>query len=109
MVEKKKIEKKASTPKKRKDYIYATGKRKTAIARVRLYSRKTEKAIIINEKKLNEYFQTIELQNIVLTPLKTLDLLNKYYISVKVLGGGIKSQAESVRHGISKILLMTNE
>ncbi len=108
MIESKKIEKKDTLKKKRRDYLYATGKRKSAIARIRIYPRKTDKVILINDKKLNEYFPTVELQNIVISPLKKLDLLNKYYITIKVIGGGYKSQAESVRHGISRILVSIN-
>ncbi len=89
----------------RHSYLYAVGRRKTAIARTRLY-KKGEGKIVINEKKLETYFPTSELQNIVKQPIVAVGKLKELDFSIKVHGGGIKGQAEAVRHGISRSLLL---
>lgn len=85
------------------DYTYAVGRRKSAVARVRVF-RKGE-GITVNGKVLAEYFSTPKLQNIVQQPL-TLTGIAHGAISVKVIGGGVRGQAESVRHGIARALLI---
>ncbi len=94
------------TPKKapaKQEYLYAVGRRKSAVARVRVY-RKGE-GVTINGKALADYFSTPKLQGIVQQPL-TLTGIVHGQISVKVIGGGIRGQAESVRHGIARALLL---
>ncbi len=89
-------------------YVEAVGRRKTSIARVRaILSNKNE--ITVNEKPLHVYFPTAELQNIVNDPVKKSGSSNKFSISVKTEGGGVHSQAEAVRHGISRILVHMDE
>ena len=91
-------------------YIEATGRRKTSVARVRYFAKsglsdgKAEGGIIINGKKLNEYFPTDELRAIVESPMKKAKI-EKYEITVRLSGGGIHSQAEAARHGISRALI----
>lgn len=102
-------EEEKKTPKKpKKDYIYAVGRRKRSIARVRLF-KKGNGEILINEKPFDQYFTTYEFKNIVTKPLEVLDQRDKVNISVKVHGGGIRGQAESVRHGISRALIQIDE
>ena len=84
-------------------YIEATGRRKTSVARVRYFA-KSEGGVIINGKKLNEYFPTDELRAIVESPMKKAKI-EKYEITVRLSGGGIHSQAEAARHGISRALI----
>ena len=84
-------------------YIEAIGRRKTSVARVRYFA-KSEGGIIINGKKLNEYFPTDELKAIVESPMKKAKI-EKYEITVRLSGGGIHSQAEALRHGISRALI----
>jgi len=96
---KKKIEK----PKPAK-YFEAVGRRKTAVARVRLFTQ-GEKLILVNEKPCREYFPTLELQQIINSSLEKMKVFDKFRISVKVKGGGICAQAEAVRHGISRALV----
>ena len=84
-------------------YIEAIGRRKTSVARVRYFA-KSEGGIIINGKKLNEYFPTDELRAIVESPMKKAKI-EKYEITVRLSGGGIHSQAEALRHGISRALI----
>jgi small subunit ribosomal protein S9 len=84
-------------------YFYANGKRKTAVARVRLY--KGTGRIVINEMDAKEYFGTKELADLLHGPLKVTNTDGDWDISVKVTGGGKASQADAVRHGIAKALL----
>lgn len=88
-------------------YFEAVGRRKTSVARVRLFSKGAPGAII-NEKKIKDYFPTEELRRIVGDPLKKMKLLEKFKVTVKVSGGGIHSQAEAVRHGIARALVKFN-
>jgi len=104
----KKTEKKTAVKKtKPVKYFEAVGRRKTASARVRIFTR-GEKIILINEKPYQDYFPTKELQQIVASPFEKIKLLEKFKVSVKVKGGGINSQAEAVRHGISRALVKFN-
>ena len=100
------------TPKKKitkkKKYYEATGRRKTATARVRLFS-KTKGKFLINKKSLEDYLPTLELQEIAKIPLKTIKSLPKFEVSVLVKGGGIHSQAEAIRHGLARALLLFNK
>ena len=88
-------------------YFEAIGRRKTSIARVRLFNQKEEK-IIINQKPFEEYFFTVELQQIVVAPLERMKYENQFMISVRVKGGGIHSQSEAVQLGIARALLVFN-
>jgi small subunit ribosomal protein S9 len=92
--------------KTKKKYIEAIGRRKTSTARVRV-TPATKASYIINEKELAVYFPTAELQKIVTDPFTTVDAA--FAVSVKVSGGGIHSQAEAVRHGISRALVEDKE
>jgi len=87
-----------------KKYYYATGKRKTATAKVRLHDNGTGK-IIINTKTIDEYVSVVDFRKIVKSPLALTNMVNKFDISIFVNGGGIKGQSEAMRHGISKALL----
>ena len=84
-------------------YIETVGRRKTSVARVRYFA-KSEGGVIINGKKLDEYFPTAELRGIVESPMKKAKI-EKYEITVRLSGGGIHSQAEALRHGISRALI----
>ncbi|NMB92102.1 MAG: 30S ribosomal protein S9 [Parcubacteria group bacterium] len=95
------------TTKTAKKYFEAIGRRKSSIARVRLSKEKP--GIIINNKTLEEYFPLISHQNKILTPLKETNNENKFNISVKVVGGGLTGQAEAIRLGISRALVLIDE
>jgi len=91
-------------------YFYATGRRKTAIAKVRVYEKGEKPGVVVNDVDSAEYFaKNKTLVEKVLAPLSTLGLADKYAISVKVLGGGIVGQAEAIRLGISRALVLMNE
>ena len=84
-------------------YYYGTGRRKTSVARVRIYKEKVP--IIINGKPLEELMGYETWRQIVTEPLKITSNNNKYRVSVKVTGGGVVSQAGAISHGISRALL----
>lgn len=92
---------------KKKEYIWATGKRKRAVATVR-YLPAAKGEFVINRKPLKKYFPYFDFQQIVLAPLKLVGLEDKGVIIVKVKGGGVRSQAESIRLGISRALIKHN-
>lgn len=86
------------------DYIFAVGRRKEAVARVR-WNAKEESKVTINGRAFAEYFPTFELQHIVMQPLVATQNDKLGSVSAKVAGGGINGQAESVRLGISRALV----
>lgn len=88
-------------------YFEAVGRRKTSIARVRLFGG-GDSSVLVNNKKLESYFPTKELQYIIEEPLKKVKIKKKFRISAKIKGGGIHSQAEALRHGISRALVKFN-
>lgn len=88
-------------------FLEAVGRRKTAVARVRLFTR-GEKIFLINEKPCDIYFPTLELQQITKAPLEKMNCLDRFRILAKVKGGGYHSQAEAVRHGIARGLVFFN-
>ncbi len=84
-------------------YIEAVGRRKTSIARVRIF-KDGKSSIAVNGKDFLSYFPLIGLQKIVQAPLKSLDLLQKIRVEAKITGGGISSQAGALQHGIARAL-----
>lgn len=88
-------------------YIESVGRRKTAYARVRL-TPTTKQSIIINEKPLDEYFTVTELCNMVLSPFNLLKTEQKFKVTVLAKGGGMASQADAIRLGISRAFLKIN-
>ncbi len=108
MVKEKTAEKKTVKQKEAESQtaIRAVGRRKEAIARVRLQP--GSGAFLVNDKDFKEYFPYTELQRVVQSALTLVNLRNTFDISVKVIGGGIRGQAESVRHGITRCLLTYN-
>ena len=83
-------------------YYYGTGKRKTAIARVRLYIGKGE--LTVNGKQGNEYFFGSLIGN-AMTPFKLAGIAKMFDVVAECEGGGISAQSDAVRHGISRALL----
>jgi small subunit ribosomal protein S9 len=92
-------------------YIETIGRRKTAVARVRLFAKKSnlkdDLEIIVNEKPYKVYFNYEKDQKTAQAPFKELSLKG-YKVQAKVKGGGIKSQAEAIRLGISRALVKLN-
>lgn len=90
----------------KKKYIETIGRRKTSSARVRI-TPASKASYTINDKELAVYFPTAELQKIVTDPIAING--THYAVTVKVVGGGIHSQAEAVRHGIARGLVKNDE
>ena len=88
-------------------YLETVGRRKTAVARVRLFTQ-GKKSILVNKKPYQDYFSTLELQQIITASLEIMKSIDKFRILVKVRGGGIHAQAEAVRHGIARALVEFN-
>ena len=88
-------------------YYYGTGKRKTAIAKVRLYTKPG--SVLVNGKPLKEAFPWNGWQTTVIEPLEVTETLGKYSIQAVVNGGGVTSQAGAIRHGISRALALLDE
>jgi small subunit ribosomal protein S9 len=82
--------------------LYATGKRKTAVARIWL--KPGSGAISVNGTPIDEYFERETTRMIARQSLEILELLEKYDIRATVAGGGHSAQAEAVRHGIARAL-----
>ena len=93
-------------PKAEKKYYYGTGRRKKAIARVRLIEGNGK--ITINSKDLDEYFGKETLKVIVKQPLVATNTLSKYDVIASVNGGGSTGQAGAIRHGIARALNEAN-
>lgn len=92
---------------KKKAYIYNVGKRKTAIATVRLY-KKGDGKIEINSMEISKYFKEKILEDIASSPLDLVTQRKNVNVTVQVKGGGHRGQAEAVRNGIAKALLELN-
>jgi len=88
------------------EMINATGRRKTAVARV--YVRKGSGANLVNGADYKKYFPVLHVQGKVVDPLQTVAVENLYDIKVNVKGGGVKGQAEAVRLGIARALVKIN-
>ena len=88
------------------NFDYGTGRRKTAIARTRLYA--GSGAIEINGRPMEQYFPRKTLQMIVRQPLALTKTAEQFDIKVNVCGGGISGQAEAVRLGIARALLQND-
>ena len=98
----------AKTTSKKKVQYWGTGRRKSAIARVRLIPG-GDGTIIINKKTIDEYFDLETLKLIVRQPLVLTDTLAKYDVLVNVCGGGYTGQAGAIRHGIARALNEADE
>jgi len=85
-----------------KEYFYGTGRRKTSVARVRLYPGTGN--VTVNGKDLSEYFGTETLRMIVKQPLALTNLADKFDVVATVVGGGFTGQAGALRHGVARAL-----
>ena len=89
-----------------KPYYYGTGRRKSSVARVRLYEGSGK--VTINNRNIDDYFGLETLKLIVRQPLDLTETLGKFDIICNVGGGGVTGQAGAIRHGISRALLTFN-
>ncbi len=86
------------------EYTEGIGRRKTSVARVRLFE-SDKNLYVVNGDSLEAYFPTAELRYVIEDPFKKAETDKKFFVSAKVSGGGKSSQAEAVRHGISRALV----
>jgi len=101
---KEKIEKEVPLPEK---YYQAMGRRKTAIAQVKLFT-KGEKVFLVNQKPIENYFPIEELRKVAKASLEKMKCLDKFRILATVKGGGLFAQAEAIRLGIARALCLFN-
>jgi len=93
-------------PTEEKDrYIETVGRRKTAVARVRM-TPAAKSSCTVNEKDVDAYFMTDELRRVALEALHTAKLAVKFKVTANIFGGGINGQAEALRHGIARALVL---
>ena len=86
-----------------KPYFYGTGRRKSSVARVRVYS--GEGKITVNGRDIDDYFGLETLKLIVRQPLALTETADKFDVVCTVQGGGVTGQAGAIRHGLSRALL----
>lgn len=116
LFEEKKIEEEEANEKEfpiigRNKYVEAVGRRKKAIARVRIFDnfeKKEQIQIIINGRHYDNYFPAINLRKIADTPLRKLKIFDNYKVIVKVKGGGLRGQADAIKLGIARALVKIN-
>jgi len=98
------------TTKNKKDHYYeAVGRRKTSVARVRITEAKSNVITVNDGKKLEEYFPTDELQAVASEALLKSAIDEKFSVTALINGGGISGQADALRHGISRALIVFDE
>ena len=90
-----------------KPYFYGTGRRKSSVARVRVYNGTGK--ITINDRDIDDFFGLETLKLVVRQPLALADVDGKFDIVVRVAGGGVSGQAGAIRHGLSRALLQYDE
>ena len=93
----------------KQNYFEAIGRRKTSTARVRLHtSQDTKNSFLINGREIKEYFPTTEMRYLINLPFEIAEVKSRFNISATIKGGGIHSQAEALRHGISRALTLSD-
>ncbi len=106
--------------KKSKDFAFAVGRRREAVARIRIYSKVADNLkfgetlvkkgdIVVNGKNISEYFSGAVSKSTYEKPLKLLSTINKYTITAKVEGGGLHSQLDAWVLGVSRALSIVDE
>lgn len=105
-MDKKLLKKEKKTKEEKERYFEAIGRRKTAVARVRLYAKK--KDIVVNDKDYREYFPILRLQKIAFASLEKMKIADKLGAVVKAKGSGLSAQAEAIRLGIARALAKFN-
>ena len=90
-----------------KPYFYGTGRRKSSVARVRVYP--GSGSVIINGKDIDAYFGLETLKLIINQPFGTTNTMGKFDVIANVQGGGLSGQAGAIRHGIARALLKADE
>jgi small subunit ribosomal protein S9 len=94
-----------STTEPKVKYFEAVGRRKTAIARIRM-TPATKTTVSVNDKDLEKYFPTLNLQKVAMSAIELSKIAQKFKITAKMIGGGINGQAEAFRHGTARALII---
>jgi len=89
-------------------YFEAIGRRKTAVARVRLYT-KGDKEFLVNNKPYQQYFSSVEDQQTAVSSMTKMKCLDRFRVTVVVKGGGHHAQAEAIRHGTARVFAEFNQ
>ncbi len=92
----------------KKAYMYGTGRRKSSVARVHLFTNGTG-SITVNGRPLDDYFGLETLKLIVRQPFAATDTMGKFDVEATVTGGGVTGQAGAIRHGIARALLQVED
>ena len=92
---------------KKSEEVWATGRRKCAIARVRI--KPGTGKVVVNGRKLDEYMPGEQLRGFACAPFKTVDKENKFDVTATIVGGGMTGQAGALRHGIARALVIYDE
>jgi small subunit ribosomal protein S9 len=106
--------------KKYRDFIFAVGRRRSAVARVRIYTKAPENLkfgeyvvkkgdFVVNGRNINEYFSGIVSKSIYEEPFRVVDALTKYTVTVRVAGGGLTAQLGAFVLGVSRALAAIDE
>jgi len=90
-----------------KPYFYGTGRRKSSVARVRVYP--GSGTITINGKDIDQYFGLETLKLIINQPFEVTGTMGKFDIVANVAGGGLSGQAGAIRHGLARALLLADD
>jgi len=90
-----------------KPYFYGTGRRKSSVARVRVYP--GSGSITVNGKDIDQYFGLETLKLIINQPFEVTGTMGKFDIVANVAGGGLSGQAGAIRHGVARALLLADE
>lgn len=88
-------------------YYYGTGRRKNAIAKVRIY--RESGPLAVNDKPLADYFPRLAWQKQIMKPLEQVGMLGKFKVEARVLGGGLSGQAGAMAHGLARALAASGE
>ena len=100
----------SETTTEQQQYSYATGKRKASIARVKIFRDDTRGGeYSINGKSLEQAFPWFTWQGTIEQPFVATGMKGKFYVEVKLTGGGVSSQSEALRHGIARALVRADE
>lgn len=90
------------------EYYYGMGRRKTAVARVRLFPN-GDGTIVVNGRSAQAYFGPREsINSTLVAPLRLLEIAEQYNMTIRVVGGGTSGQAGAIRHGVARALLRVN-
>ncbi len=106
-IKKQKKEKGEEKKKETEKYCEAVGRRKTAVARVRVKLNTKKREITINGKNFTDYFKEKEQQDVLISPFVRAGVLG-FLVSIKTAGGGLRAQAYASRHGLSRALILAH-